>query len=281
MVKSHFIDIDVLINLDSHAWIVDRNQPNIPVMKISKSDFNLIKSGIYRKQGNKIDFNGRTFWLPTDLVNKIKIKAKTNKINLTNLAISLQEFLNKSIIDNMEFNINMSVIEDIKNTTDDIYIVCSKQTKRNYETLISKMEDQLKDSGIIIKNFYYQNDDDIKFKKMRLLIQHLVGYRTDGNKFIDNEITRYGKLSYYDNNYDTLNISDDINSLLELMVSNTDNGLRDVIKEDIIEYKPLLVVNKINDNELNKMDTKKVVLNFSHILMFESFKNYNEAFNKI
>ena len=112
---------------------------------------------------------------------------------------------------------------------------------------------------------------------MRLLIQHLVGYKSDGNKFIDKSITKYSKLYYYDNNYDTLKFTDDINNLLEIMVVNTDNGLKDVIKEDIIEYKPLLIVNKVNDNELNRMDTKKVILNFSKILMFESFISYDTS----
>ena len=282
--NSRFFDIDVLINLDSQAWIVDKNQPNIPIIKIPKSDFNLIKSGIYLNQGNKIDFNGRTFWLPTDLVNQIKIKAKSNHINLTNLAVSLQEFLNKGIIDNMHFEINMDIFDEVKNTNDDIYIICSKQTKRNYDSLILKLEEKLKENGILIKNFYYisenfynQNEDDIIFKKMRLLIQHLVGYKSDGNKFIDKSITKYSKLYYYDNNYDTLKFTDDINNLLEIMVVNTDNGLKDVIKEDIIEYKPLLIVNKVNDNELNRMDTKKVILNFSKILMFESFISYDTS----
>ena len=114
MVKSHFFDIDTLIKLENQAWVVDKNNPNIPILKISKSDFNLIQSVIYRKQGNKIDFNGKTFWLPTELVNKLKIKAKTYKTEFSNLAISLQEFLNKDIIEEMSFELNLSVISELK-----------------------------------------------------------------------------------------------------------------------------------------------------------------------
>jgi hypothetical protein len=54
-------------------------------MKISKSDFNLIESGIFRKQNHKMEFNGKTFWLPTELVNKIKVKAKNAKADFSNL----------------------------------------------------------------------------------------------------------------------------------------------------------------------------------------------------
>jgi hypothetical protein len=280
MVKSHFFDIDTLIKLENQAWIVDKNNPNIPILKISKSDFNLIQSGIYRKQGNKIDFNGKTFWLPTKLVNKLKIKAKTYKTEFSNLAISLQEFLNKDIIDEMNFELNLSVVSELKNKTDDIYIICSKQTKRNYQALIDKLEEKLKEQGLKIKNFYFISDnfsnidkDEVNFKKMRLLLQHLIGYKTEGNKFIDEEITRYDQVSFYDNNYDTLKVTDDINGLLEVVLSNTDRGLKDVIKENIIDYKPVLLVNKINDNHYNKTETKKVILSLSTLIKtFESFR---------
>jgi len=280
MVRSHFFDIDTLIKLENQAWIVDKNNPNIPILKISKSDFNLIQSGIYRKQGNKIDFNGKTFWLPTELVNKLKIKAKTYKTEFSNLAISLQEFLNKDIIDEMNFELNLSVISELKNKTDDIYIICSKQTKRNYQTLIDNLEEKLKEQGLKIKNFYFISDnfsnidkDEVNFKKMRLLLQHLIGYKTEGNKFIDEEITRYDQVSFYDNNYDTLKVTDDINGLLEVLLSNTDRGLKDVIKENIIDYKPVLLVNKINDNHYNKTETKKVILSLSTLIKtFESFR---------
>jgi hypothetical protein len=280
MVKSHFFDIDTLIKLENQAWVVDKNNPNIPIMKISKSDFNLIQSGIYRKQNNKIEFNGKVFWLPTELVNKLKIKAKTYKTEFSNLAISLQEFLNKDIIEEMSFELNLSVISELKNKTDDIYIICSKQTKRNYQSLIDKFEEKLKEQGLKVKNFYFISDnfynidkDEVNFKKMRLLLQHLVGYKTEGNKFIDEEITRYDQVSFYDNNYDTLKITDDINGLLEVVLSNTDKGLKDVVEEDIIDYKPILLVNKINDNHYNKTETKKILLSLSTLIKtFESFR---------
>jgi hypothetical protein len=280
MVKSHFFDIDTLIKLENQAWIVDKNNPNVPIMKISKSDFNLIQSGIYRKQNNKIEFNGKVFWLPSDLVNKLKIKAKAYKTEFSNLAISLQEFLNKDIIDEMDFELKIDTISQLKNKTDDIYIICSKQTKRNYQTLIEKLEEKLKEQGLKVKNFYFisdnfynQNKDEVSFKKMRLLLQHSVGYKTDGNKFIDEEITRYDQVYFYDNNYDTLKIADNINELLEVILSNTDKGLRDVIKEDISDYRPTLFINKVNDNHYNKTETKKVILSLSALIKtFESFK---------
>ena len=96
--------------------------------------------------------------------------------------------------------------KDLNLYLQDIYIICSKQTKRNYETIIEKLKEKLKEDGILIKNFYYINEtlyaqdiDQTRFKKIRLLIQHLVGYKSQGDKFINEEITRYDQISYYNN----------------------------------------------------------------------------------
>jgi len=272
--------LNVLLEINNQAWVVDKKNANTPIVKISKSDFNLIKSGIFKKQGNKIDFNGRTYYLPIDLMNKIKIKAKSYNIDFANLAISLQEFMNKTLIDEMEFEINKDIIVELKNKNDDIYIICSNQTKKSYETIIEKIKEEFEKNGLRIKTFYpisenfmNQNDDDIKFKKMRLLLQHLVGYKTDGDKFKDEEITRYDQIHFYDNYYEILKIKKEINNLLEYLLTRTDDGLRSVIKENVQEFKPILWVHRENENQLNKRSSEKIILNISKIV--KTFENFN------
>lgn len=283
MVKAHFFDIDTLLDVQGEAWVVDRNNPSIPIIKISSSDFNLIENGIYRKQNNKIEFNGKTFWLPTELFNKIKIKAKTHKANFGNLAISLQEFYNKSIIDEMSIKINLDIISKLKNTQDDIYIICSKQTKRNYQSPIQKLEEQLQKLGLKIKKFYFINEnlyridnDEVRFKKMRLILQHSIGFKTDRLKFVDEELTKYSKINFYDNEIDTLKISDEINNLLELTLVNTQDGLKNVIKEILIDDRPQLLINKINTNQVNQIETKKIILSLSQTI--KKFESFNQSF---
>jgi hypothetical protein len=104
--KAHFFDLDTILTTDNKVWLVDKTIPNIPIMKISQSDFNLIKKGIYKSQGNSINFSGHTYWLPTDLFEKIKIKAKNHRADISNLAFSLQEFMNKELIENLDYDIN-------------------------------------------------------------------------------------------------------------------------------------------------------------------------------
>lgn len=280
MVKANFIDFNSLINMNNQAWIVDKKNANVPILKISKSDFNLIRSGIYKNQGNKIEFNGRTYYLPSSLMNEIKIKVKSYNLDFSNLAISLQEFMNPKLIEDKKFEINEDIILDLKNKLDDIYIVCSNQTRRSYEQILKKIENKFHQNGLkitgfypISENFMNQNEDDIKFKKMRLFLQHLVGYKTDGIKFDDNEITRYDEIHFFDTNLETLKITKEINNLLEFILSRTEDGLRDVIKENVIDFRPKLWVHKINENNYNRVSSEKVILNISKIV--KTFENFN------
>jgi len=259
MVRGIFIDLNVLLKIENQAWVVDKKNANTPILKISKSDFNLIKSGIFKSQGNKVDFNGRNYYLPTSLMNEMKIKTKSYNVDFANLGISLQEFMNKDLIEKMDYQINEDIISELKNNVDDIYVICSNQTKKAYETIIEKIKEEFYKNGLKIKTFYpisenfmNQNDDDIKFKKMRLLLQHLVGYKTEGDKFKDDEITRYDQIHFYDNYSETLKITKEMNNLLEFILSRTDDGLRSVIKEDVNDFKPNLWVHKENENKLNK-----------------------------
>ena len=278
--KAHFFDIDSILEVNAKVWIVDKTIPNIPIMKISQSDFNLIKNGIYRSQGNSINFGGHTYWLPTDLFEKLKIKSKNHRTDISNLSFSMQEFMNKELIENLDYNIKLDNISHLKNTDDDIYVICSKNNKRNYELMISKIEDKLKDSGLFIKKYYYisetfynRNEDDISHKKVRLLLQHLIGYKTEGDKFIDEKIEKYNEVLFYDDELASVKLAIDCNKLLMYLISNTESSIKELIKQEIKQTEPLLVVNQITGNKVKKFVSTDVKVQFSNLIkVFESFK---------
>jgi hypothetical protein len=277
--RSHIFDLDTLVQLEQKVWIVDKTNPNIPILKVSKSDFKLIKNGIYKKQGNKIEYNGNIYWLPNEISNKLKVKLKITNSSFENIGISMQEFLNKDIINDIKPTFILDNILHLKNTTDDIFVICSKQVKRNYEGIIYKLEDKLREEGLQIKKFYYisetfynQNDNVIKHSKIRLLLQQLIGYKNDSSSFIDEESEQYNTVHFYDNQFDTLKITDEINPVLKMLLDNTEEGLRSVIKEDLSDNKPTLVVNKVSENQMNKKTTKKTDIQYLKLIKtFESF----------
>lgn len=277
--KAHFFDLDTIIRIDNKVWIIDKKNPNNPILKISQSDFNLIRKGIYRSHNQRLSLNGTNYWFPEEIMNQIKIKGKRIKFDLGNLGFSMQEFSNSEIIKDLNYEINLDLFNHIKNTTDHIYIICSKNNKRNYELIIEKIEDKLHDLGLEIKNYYFisetfynRNQDDITFKKVRILLQHLVGYKTEGDKFIDEEIENYSDVYYYDDDIDSVNLSTTLNDFFKVFLDNTDKTVGVEITKKLKDEENHLYVNYVSPNVVNRLQTKKVLLQAPNIIKtFESF----------
>ena len=280
MKTGHIFNIETLISIDQSCWIIDKRNPNIPIMKISQSDFNLIKSGIYKSHGNKIEYNGNDFWLPTEIFNKLKVKIKNSHSGLSDIGISMQEFLNKDIINNANYKLLIDNISHLYKKEDDVFILCSKQTRKNYNLVIEKLKEELSKSRIEIKKtyfisetFYNQNNDDIIFKKAKIILEHLIGYKTDNISFINEELDKYNIINFYDNQFNTLKMIDDINLIFKSLLNKSDDGLKSVIMEDIKDEVPSLVVNYVTDNTLNRKISKKIDIKYFNIIKtFESFK---------
>ena len=277
--KAFFFDINTLITTNSKVWIVDRDKPNKPILRITKSDFNLIKKGVYKKDNIKFEMQGESYWISKDLFEQIKIKSKNQNLNISKLAFSMQEFMNKDIIENNDFTIHLENIRHLKNTSGDIYIICSKNTKNNYELVISKLEDKLKEIGLVVKNYYYisetfynRDEDDINNKKVRLLIQHLIGMKTDGDKFSHTEITKYDVINFYDDEARVIELSKNANNVLQFLIENSEDLVKDRVKEVLKQYVCELVINQVTFNKVNLFVTSKVELQYQNVIKkFESF----------
>ena len=277
--NAHFFDLNSLITMNSKVWIVNTRTPNKPLIRISKSEFNLLRKGVYKKDNINFDIDGQTYWLSEELFNKIKIKSKNNNVNISELAFSMQEFMNKDIIENGDFTIHLENIRHLKNSQDDIYVICSKNSKRSYESLIEKLEEKLLDFGLKIKNFYFISEtfynrdrDDIVHKKVRLVLQHIIGLKTADTKFTKEEITKYDEVSLYDDDINTIKLSKGINDVLQFLVKNSDDEIKDKIKEVLKMEECELIINQVTFNKVNPFITTKVELNLHKIVRtFENF----------
>ena len=283
--NAHFIDLDIILKTESKPWIVSKENPNIPILKIEPADFKTFQSGIYRNQNNKIEFNGKTFWLSNEAMNKVKLAAKKYRADLSNLAISMQEYLNPQLIENIPFQIDLSLFNSIINTDDDIYIICSKNNKRNYEKQIQKLEEDLKEKGLQIKNFYYisetfmnRNEDDIANLKVKLILQHLIGLKTDGDKIVNEEITDYTQISFYDDSKPAIELAKRINHLLESLLMKTEKDVKLKVKDKIQNVDNVLVVKEYTHNKSKKFLETIVELEYSNVI--KNFESFNFSFSK-
>lgn len=278
--NAHFFDIDALIRVKSQVWIVSKMKPSIPIIKITQSEFNLIKKGIYRRHHSPLSMGGETYWLPQNLLDELKVKAKNYKVDITDLVFSMQEFMNSSVIENLDYEILTQNFQHLKNKTDHIYVICSKNNKKNYGVIIDKLNSELMELGLSVKNYYYLSEtfynrdtDYISHRKVKLLLQHLVGYKTDENKFTDEELDRYERVYFYDDELSSINLAKESNSLFQSLISKTDDSVKDLIKEIIKSRDNVIIVNGVTHNKMMPFDTKEVLIEWSHIVKtFEAFR---------
>ena len=144
---------------------------------------------------------------------------------------------------------------------------------------MNKLEDKLKEIGLVVKNYYYisetfynRDEDDINNKKVRLLIQHLIGMKTDGDKFSHTEITKYDVINFYDDEARVIELAKNANNVLQFLIENSEDLVKDRVKEVLKQYVCELVINQVTFNKVNLFVTSKVELQYQNVIKkFESF----------
>jgi hypothetical protein len=282
---AHFFDINTLITSKGEVWIVSKLNPIKPLVKITQSEFNLIKKGVFKKYNQSIKIGGSQYWITEDLMNTIKIRCSKEKTDITTLSFSMQEFMNPDLIEKIDYEIWSEHFINLKNSNDDIYIICSKNTKRNYKFLIEKLEEKLKELGLKVKDYYFisetfynRDEDEITYKKVRLLLQHLIGLKTEVDKFTEEEITKYKSINFYEDEKKSLDVAKKCNDLLSLIYTNSSDELKSKVKDVVNNEKPTLIINQVTYNKVNKIITSEVFLTLDKIIKtFESFNLFYQS----
>jgi hypothetical protein len=277
--RACFFDIESIFSSDAKVWIVDKKNPKIPIMRIPQSDFSLIKSGLYRSQGNSVFFGETAYWLPDELMSTLKVRCKKMKADVSKVSFSMREYMDREVIETLNFEVNKDLLSGLKNSQDHIYVICSKNAKSNYDKIISKIEGILEELGVSVKKYYFisetfydSDQDDIARNKVRLLLQHLVGLKTDGDKFTDEELQSYDEIFYYDEDGNSSWLAENCNSLLSMLVGNTEGSTKDLIKSGIKERNPSLIVRQVSPNKVNRFSDRKVTLSLHNVIRtFEAF----------
>ena len=275
--KAHLFDLDTILVVDKMIWIIDKKSPNIPILKIKESDFNLIKKGIFKNRGERLYFGDVSYWVPNEISSEIKLRCKKMKIDITNLSFSLNEFLNSEVIGDLEYDINYDLFNNIKNTPDHIYLIASKNNKKNYERIIKKIENKLYEIGLKIEKIYYISDtflnrdkDKIVYNKVKILLQHTIGLKTEIDKFIDSELVKYDEIYYYDDELENINIP--INDFLKYIIDKTDEITKEKVISEI-NLNKVIYMNWVSPNKVNRIQTKKITIEYNKLIKtFEGFK---------
>ena len=161
-----------------------------------------------------------------------------------------------------------------------IYFICSRKSKKSYESLINKVEEKLADLGIkpkyyfISEVFYERDDDSTSFDKVRLLLQHSVGFKSDGRKFTDEPVVQYDEVYFYDEDSRTVQLAKDASAMLYTMIDNSESGVGDIVKSLLKEKSPTITLNLVTPNLRSRLIPQKVHLNGRHMMTFESYRHF-------
>ena len=284
--NAHIFDISTLIQISGKVWIVSKKNPNTPILKIDQSDFNLIKKGVWKKTGTPLRISDTDYYIKNDLFESIKIKCKKMNLNITDLSFSMQEFMNPDIIKDLDIKIIKEHLVYLKNSPDDIYIICSKNTKLNIQPTIKKLEEYLMELGLSVKNYYFisetfynRNEDKIAHKKIKVLLQHLIGLKTNNDQFTDEEVTQYDEVFFYEDDISTIKLTKISNDILKFLFDNSTDEIKEKINE-CLNKDLILNLNEVTYNKVNPFKVDKIKLTINKVFKtFESFNNFKRFGN--
>lgn len=276
--NAHIYDIDnILWNIDRKVWVINKKYPVEPIFKIDESDFETIKTGVFRKQGNVVNYSGTTYYIPEQLKTKLEEKG----LMLTDVGFSMQEHINKDIIETLDFKILTENLTPLVNKKDDLYLISNIKID-THKSIYNKLEDKLEEIGhkpkkiyTISESFYNQDDDEVIWSKGNVLLTHLTGHIIKDNQFSEECVENYNLVDYYDTDINTTNALRNINHQFENLYNNSSDDVKQMIRERFVGGKKVkLNINLVTTNQVNKYNTFDVVIGRPGSIMktFESFK---------
>ena len=106
-----------------------------------------------------------------------------------------------------------------------------------------------------------------------MLIQHLLGIKTDKDKLTEEELKEYDEISFYEDDLSTIQLAKKSVEILQFILNNSDRIVSDRIKEKLKKTDKSLEVNLITPNKLNRFIKSNVEIKIPNLLKtFESFK---------
>lgn len=261
-----FFDLDnTLWYIKSDIWIIDKNKPSVPILKISPIEFALIKSGIYIKDDISIEYNGEEFYISIDMMDRIL--RKNRFIRIKDLGVSCAEYFDDDILNKKEVTLLIDNIKHLINKNIEIGVLTARSDRKKHSNLLNKLRLKLLEYGLEIDKIYFVSESikisgscNFSYNKNKVLLEHLIGLTIDDNKFLPIKKDSYNKIYFYDDvkfNFMSVN---GMQEYFDFLIKNSDDDCIDFIKNRF--QNNLEIVNcLITNNEENPFDISTIKLN--------------------
>jgi len=263
--KIIFFDLDgVLWDIDSKVWIIDKEEPSKPIIRLTKNEISQILFGSFFKQKLKIEYNGEEYFISEKIFNNVN---KKKKLSIERLGLSWLEFYDDSNINNTKMKILLKNVEHLRNNNNVISILSGRAYQDRHGKILNKLRLSLLDIDISIykiyfvsKKFYFKHNEEISLNKSHILLEHLLGVKIEDDKFITKKQDWYNEVHFYDDNKMNIDYANDIQVLFERIMKKTDDELFALIIDRVKNNKLTLVNHLVVNNDINKFQTSQVVL---------------------
>jgi len=261
----NFFDLDgVLWETNSKVWVIDKENPANPIIRLDKSEINNILSGAYFKQNQKIEYNGDDFYISQDIFNKINRK---KKISIERIGLSWIEFYDADYINNTKVKYLLKNILHLRNKNDVICILTGRAYQDRHAKILNNLRLSMLDINLSIykiyfvsKKFYFKHNDEVSLNKAHILLEHMLGIKIEDGAFIPKKQDWYNEVHFYDDDKMNIDYANDIQVLFDRIMKKTDDELFLTIIDRVNNNNITLVTKLVTNNETNRFYTKKISL---------------------
>jgi len=281
----HFWDLDgTLWDIDNRIWIIDKEEPHKPIIRIDNYEKQKMLSGLYIKDGLKIQYNGEEYFISNKMFEKIN---KKKIIPIERLGVSWIEFIDDSYINNSKTKFLFNNIRHLRNQDVNICILTGRSNRVRHADILNELRKKLSEIGIEIykiyfvsDKFYQRHNDNISLDKVHILLEHLVGLQIKDGKFKPFKQDWFNKVYFYDDEKMNIDYANDIQKIFDRVLKNTDDELFKLIIERLNSYDCVLSNNLVTNNDINLFDTHEIVLKSPSKFPIKMDDSYIKDFNK-
>jgi len=262
-----FFDLDnTLWYVKSNAWVILKDKPSKPLMKIGNLEFTLIKNGVYIPDGNIIEFNNEKYHVSNDFVERLQRRKKG--VKLRDVGISYAEYFDEDILNKKEVTFLLDNIKHLIGTDVELGLLTARTDRSKHAGLLNKLRVKIEEYGFEISKIYFVEDrlkfigstDKVAYDKNKILLEHLIGLEIQDDKFIPMKKDAYNRVYFYDDvkqNFLTVN---SMQEYFQHLMLNSEDEVVDYIKNRLKTQTLLLMNNLITNNEVNPFETKIIKL---------------------
>jgi len=287
-----FFDLDnSLWYIKSDIWLIDKNKPSVPMLKISPIEFALIKSGIYSKDELPVDYNGETFCISKDMLERVQ--RKNRNIRLSNLGISYSEFFNEDILNDKDVKLLLDNVKHLIGKNIEIGVLTARSDRKKHANLLNKLREKLKEYGLEISKIYFVSEsirstgfmDKIIYDKNKVLLEHMIGLTIEDKRFVPIKKEAYDKVYFYDDVKSNFMNTNNLQDYFDFLIRNSDEECIEYITNRLKNNDISLINNLVSNNTVNPFESKLIELKApikfpikvsdnKLTVKFEKFKNY-------